>query len=270
MIGRSVGGISGGSSSSSLMSPVLTTAGQLDKPTSGRFTSQSSSNNGGQYHSPNPPPHTTSTSNPILSGYNPNPSPNPLVSVSGYSSGGSSLDSGIPPHPSSPMSGVPVTITPGGYSQQHTPKDTAAAQHILNNNNNNMASQQQQQQLNNPHLNTQHHHPNGIGSGTPGNPSSSSSLPPTSSAITTSAAGPPPLSSSGPGPGVVGPAAGVPVKQCAACGGKILERFLLHAMERYWHTSCLKCSCCQAQLGEIGTTCFTKGGMILCKNDYLR
>ncbi|KAK3728277.1 hypothetical protein RRG08_060064 [Elysia crispata] len=59
-------------------------------------------------------------------------------------------------------------------------------------------------------------------------------------------------------------------KQCAGCGVRIQDRFLLLAMDRYWHTGCLKCSCCQAQLGEIGTSCFTKAGMILCRNDYIR
>uniref|UniRef100_A0A8C9W3A1 LIM domain transcription factor LMO4.1-like n=1 Tax=Scleropages formosus TaxID=113540 RepID=A0A8C9W3A1_SCLFO len=59
-------------------------------------------------------------------------------------------------------------------------------------------------------------------------------------------------------------------RACAGCGGRIADRFLLFSMERYWHTRCLKCSCCQAQLGDIGTTCFSKGGMILCRNDYIR
>uniref|UniRef100_A0A8C5MH74 LIM zinc-binding domain-containing protein n=1 Tax=Leptobrachium leishanense TaxID=445787 RepID=A0A8C5MH74_9ANUR len=63
---------------------------------------------------------------------------------------------------------------------------------------------------------------------------------------------------------------GSPPKACAGCGGKIADRFLLYSMERYWHTRCLKCSCCQAQLGEIGTSCYTKSGMILCRNDYIR
>lgn len=57
---------------------------------------------------------------------------------------------------------------------------------------------------------------------------------------------------------------------CAGCRGKISERFLLFSMERYWHTRCLKCSCCQAQLGDIGSSCYSKGGMILCRSDYLR
>lgn len=59
-------------------------------------------------------------------------------------------------------------------------------------------------------------------------------------------------------------------KRCAGCGGKIADRFLLYTMDTYWHSRCLKCSCCQAQLGEIGTSCYTKSGMILCRNDYIR
>lgn len=60
------------------------------------------------------------------------------------------------------------------------------------------------------------------------------------------------------------------VKSCAGCGGKICDRFLLHSLDRYWHTGCLKCSCCQANLADIGRSCFAKAGMILCKNDYVR
>lgn len=57
---------------------------------------------------------------------------------------------------------------------------------------------------------------------------------------------------------------------CAGCGVKIMDRFLLKALDRYWHNGCLKCSCCQATLADIGSSCFTKAGMILCKNDYVR
>ncbi|GCC37259.1 hypothetical protein chiPu_0015761 [Chiloscyllium punctatum] len=64
--------------------------------------------------------------------------------------------------------------------------------------------------------------------------------------------------------------AGLTWKMCAGCRGKIADRFLLYAMDSYWHSRCLKCSCCQAQLGEIGTSCYTKSGMILCRNDYIR
>uniref|UniRef100_W5M3G5 LIM domain only 4a n=1 Tax=Lepisosteus oculatus TaxID=7918 RepID=W5M3G5_LEPOC len=62
---------------------------------------------------------------------------------------------------------------------------------------------------------------------------------------------------------------GSPPRSCAGCGGRIADRFLLYSMDHYWHTRCLKCSCCQAQLGEIGTSCYSKSGMILCRNDYL-
>ncbi|KAF3835721.1 hypothetical protein F7725_028279 [Dissostichus mawsoni] len=49
-------------------------------------------------------------------------------------------------------------------------------------------------------------------------------------------------------------------KRCAGCGGKIADRFLLYTMDSYWHSRCLKCSCCQAQLGEIGTSLFGNSG----------
>lgn len=52
--------------------------------------------------------------------------------------------------------------------------------------------------------------------------------------------------------------------------GKITERFFLHALDRYWHNSCLKCSCCGAMLADIGSSCYTRSGMILCKADYSR
>lgn len=57
-------------------------------------------------------------------------------------------------------------------------------------------------------------------------------------------------------------------KICAGCGEKISDRFLLFAVDRYWHNSCLKCSCCGATLADVGTSCFTRRGLILCKKDY--
>lgn len=73
---------------------------------------------------------------------------------------------------------------------------------------------------------------------------------------------------SGVGGGVGGGGAGV--RACAGCGGKILERFLFHALDRFWHHGCLKCSCCGARLADIGVSCYTKAGMILCRADYVR
>ncbi|XP_037038909.1 LIM domain transcription factor LMO4 [Bradysia coprophila] len=62
----------------------------------------------------------------------------------------------------------------------------------------------------------------------------------------------------------------LPIKQCAGCSGKITERYFLQALDRFWHNSCLKCQCCNVQLADIGSSCFTKSGMILCKSDYTR
>ncbi|KAL9989260.1 hypothetical protein ACROYT_G003793 [Oculina patagonica] len=60
------------------------------------------------------------------------------------------------------------------------------------------------------------------------------------------------------------------IRSCGGCGEKILDRFLLLALDQYWHVNCLKCSCCNVRLGEVGTSCYSKGGMILCKTDYVK
>lgn len=67
-----------------------------------------------------------------------------------------------------------------------------------------------------------------------------------------------------------GPSGPTGIQQCAGCGGQIVERWLLLAMDRYWHNGCLKCSYCGAALAEIGHSCYTRSGMILCKSDYRR
>lgn len=59
-------------------------------------------------------------------------------------------------------------------------------------------------------------------------------------------------------------------KDCAGCGKRITERFLLKALDLFWHEDCLKCGCCDCRLGEVGSTLYTKANLILCKRDYLR
>uniref|UniRef100_A0A182W8B4 LIM zinc-binding domain-containing protein n=1 Tax=Anopheles minimus TaxID=112268 RepID=A0A182W8B4_9DIPT len=59
-------------------------------------------------------------------------------------------------------------------------------------------------------------------------------------------------------------------KDCAGCGKRITERFLLKALDIFWHEDCLKCGCCDCRLGEVGSTLYTKANLILCKRDYLR
>uniref|UniRef100_A0A4W4H8R6 LIM zinc-binding domain-containing protein n=1 Tax=Electrophorus electricus TaxID=8005 RepID=A0A4W4H8R6_ELEEL len=62
----------------------------------------------------------------------------------------------------------------------------------------------------------------------------------------------------------------ISLKRCVGCGHEISDQILLFVLDGYWHISCLKCSCCRAQLAEIGTSCFSKSGMVLCRKDYIR
>jgi len=57
---------------------------------------------------------------------------------------------------------------------------------------------------------------------------------------------------------------------CPACSKRIIDRYFLQALGEYWHQDCLKCSCCECRLGEVGDMFYTKGNMVLCKRDYLR
>lgn len=57
---------------------------------------------------------------------------------------------------------------------------------------------------------------------------------------------------------------------CGGCGKHIQDRYLLRALDMLWHEDCLKCGCCDCRLGEVGSTLYTKGNLLLCKRDYLR
>lgn len=59
-------------------------------------------------------------------------------------------------------------------------------------------------------------------------------------------------------------------QECAGCCKPITDRYLLKALDMYWHEDCLKCGCCDCRLGEVGSTLYTKANLILCKRDYLR
>lgn len=59
-------------------------------------------------------------------------------------------------------------------------------------------------------------------------------------------------------------------QECSGCKKNIIDRFLLKALDQYWHEDCLKCSCCDCRLGEVGSTLFAKANLLLCRRDYLR
>ena len=51
-------------------------------------------------------------------------------------------------------------------------------------------------------------------------------------------------------------------KGCAGCNRKIKDRYLLKALDQYWHEDCLKCACCDCRLGEVGSTLYTKANRL--------
>lgn len=57
---------------------------------------------------------------------------------------------------------------------------------------------------------------------------------------------------------------------CNACNQPIKDRYMLNALGRVWHEDCLKCSCCDCRLGEVGNKLFEKANLLLCQRDYLR
>ncbi|XP_023083492.1 LIM/homeobox protein Lhx3 isoform X3 [Piliocolobus tephrosceles] len=54
---------------------------------------------------------------------------------------------------------------------------------------------------------------------------------------------------------------------CAGCDQHILDRFILKALDRHWHSKCLKCSDCHTPLAE---RCFSRGENVYCKDDFFK
>lgn len=54
---------------------------------------------------------------------------------------------------------------------------------------------------------------------------------------------------------------------CAGCDQHILDRFILKALDRHWHSKCLKCSDCHTPLAE---RCFSRGESVYCKDDFFK
>ncbi|XP_031553547.1 LIM domain only protein 3-like [Actinia tenebrosa] len=59
-------------------------------------------------------------------------------------------------------------------------------------------------------------------------------------------------------------------RMCRACNQPITDRYVLKALDSFWHEGCLKCACCECRLGDIGSSLYCKSNLILCKRDYLR
>ncbi|XP_078457662.1 rhombotin-2 [Lampetra fluviatilis] len=57
---------------------------------------------------------------------------------------------------------------------------------------------------------------------------------------------------------------------CGGCRQPISDRYLLKAIEQFWHEDCLSCDLCGCRLGEVGRRLYYKLGRKLCRRDYLR
>ncbi|XP_063546940.1 protein apterous-like isoform X1 [Cydia strobilella] len=60
-----------------------------------------------------------------------------------------------------------------------------------------------------------------------------------------------------------------PPDDCAGCGARITDRYYLLALERRWHTPCLRCCECKMPL-DSEQRCYARDSNIFCKNDYFR
>ncbi|XP_072930867.1 protein apterous-like isoform X2 [Epargyreus clarus] len=60
-----------------------------------------------------------------------------------------------------------------------------------------------------------------------------------------------------------------PEDACAGCGARITDRYYLLALERRWHTPCLRCCECKMPL-DSERRCYARDSNIFCKNDYFR
>ncbi|CAG5124527.1 unnamed protein product, partial [Candidula unifasciata] len=57
------------------------------------------------------------------------------------------------------------------------------------------------------------------------------------------------------------------IPKCSGCGDHIYDRFILKVLDRSWHSKCLKCADCMAQLSD---KCFSKGDKVYCKDDFFK
>ncbi|CAB3408141.1 unnamed protein product [Caenorhabditis bovis] len=57
------------------------------------------------------------------------------------------------------------------------------------------------------------------------------------------------------------------MSECAACAQPILDRYVFTVLGKCWHQTCLRCCDCMA---PMSMTCFSRDGLILCKNDFTR
>lgn len=60
-----------------------------------------------------------------------------------------------------------------------------------------------------------------------------------------------------------------PTTVCGGCGFRITDRYYLVAVERAWHSECLRCGECRQPL-DTALSCFARQSRIYCRDDYYR
>ncbi|KAG5676907.1 hypothetical protein PVAND_006710 [Polypedilum vanderplanki] len=58
-------------------------------------------------------------------------------------------------------------------------------------------------------------------------------------------------------------------EKCAACGTHIRDRYYLLTSDQAWHVNCLRCCQCSQNL-DTELSCYSRDGLIYCKEDYYR
>ena len=57
---------------------------------------------------------------------------------------------------------------------------------------------------------------------------------------------------------------------CSLCKHKIQNKYLLYALEKYWHEKCLKCDFCRKPLYKSSNRFYYRQGAKFCREDFLR
>ena len=61
----------------------------------------------------------------------------------------------------------------------------------------------------------------------------------------------------------------LPADTCQGCLEPIQDRYYLQVTDKAWHLNCLRCAECKSSL-DSQHTCFSKDGLIYCKDDYYK
>lgn len=57
---------------------------------------------------------------------------------------------------------------------------------------------------------------------------------------------------------------------CSLCKHRIENKYLLYALEKYWHEKCLKCDFCRKPLYKSSNRFYYRQGAKFCREDFLR